>query len=169
MGNRAARWPSSSPSSSLSLSSARRAGSEPESGTSQVVPHTPSLALLRARVPVQSCPTGDQLDLPPRGQRGLGEDHHRRLGRRWLPDPCQQPTFNDVEDRLERFEIDWKMLFLKEQSGHKNWRGFSKVRLGFLGWSTAASPVRKRQSSGTGPARKADVDSFSHRLPPNFD
>ena len=72
-------------------------------------------------------------------------------------------------DSLERIEIDWKLLFLKEQSDHKNWRGYSKVRLGFLGWSTAASPVRKRQSSGTGPARKADVDSFSHRVPPNFD
>ena len=72
-------------------------------------------------------------------------------------------------DSLERIEIDWKLLFLKEESVHKNWRGYSKVRLGFLGWSTAASPVRKRQSSGTGPARKAAVDSFSHRVPPNFD
>ncbi len=45
-------------------------------------------------------------------------------------------------DSLERNEIVWKALFLKEESVRKNWRGYSRVRLGFLGWSTAASPVR---------------------------
>ena len=64
-------------------------------------------------------------------------------------------------DSLERIDNEWKKLFMKEQSDYKNWRGYMRVRLGFLGWSTAASPVREFQSSGTGPARKADVDSFS--------
>ena len=59
-------------------------------------------------------------------------------------------------DSLERIDNEWHMLFLQEESVNKKWRGYMRVRLGFLGWSTAASPVREFQSSGTGPAR-ADV------------
>jgi hypothetical protein len=61
---------------------------------------------------------------------------------------------------LERIDNEWQMLFLKEESANKKWRGYMRVRLGFLGWSTAASPVREFQSSGTGPAR-ADVDRIA--------
>ena len=60
-------------------------------------------------------------------------------------------------DSLERIDNECQMLFPQEESAHKKWRGYMRVRLGFLGWSTAASPVREFQSSGTGPAR-ADVD-----------
>ena len=157
MGNRAARWPSSSPSSSLSLSSARRAGSEPESGTSQVVPHTSSLALVRARVPVrdvqqvtnviclQECSVGGANVIT------MGMDNEG-----WRTQIYNSLFIAWRSDSLERIDNEWQMLFPQDASANKKWRGYMRVRLGFLGWSTAASPVREFQSSGTGPAR-ADV------------
>jgi hypothetical protein len=45
-------------------------------------------------------------------------------------------------DSLERIDNEWQMLFPRDASFYKNWRGFMRVRMGFLGWSTAASPVR---------------------------
>ena len=42
-------------------------------------------------------------------------------------------------DSLERMDIEWQMLFLQEDSACKKWRGYMRVRLRFLGWSTAAS------------------------------
>ena len=43
-------------------------------------------------------------------------------------------------DSVERLEYEWVTLFPTDKSTYKNWRGYSKVRLGFLGWSIAASP-----------------------------
>jgi hypothetical protein len=157
MGNRAARWPSSSPSSSLSLSSARRAGSKPESGTSQVVPHTSFLALVRARVPVrdvqqvtnvfclQECSVVWATYITDGMDNECWRVHtHESLLIAWR------------SDSLERIDNAWHKLFPPDASLYRNWRGYMRVRMGFLGWSTAASPVREFQSSGTGPAR-ADV------------
>ncbi len=48
-------------------------------------------------------------------------------------------------DSLERIDNEWKKLFMKEQSDYKNWRGYMRVCQEFLGWSTAASPVREFQ------------------------
>ena len=64
-------------------------------------------------------------------------------------------------DSLDRIDNEWQLLFPKDSSANKKWRGYMRVRLGFLGWSTAASPVREFQSSGTRPARKADVDRIA--------
>ena len=162
MGNRAARWPSSSPSSSLSLSSARRAGSEPESGTSQVVPHTSSLALVRARVPVRD--VQQVTNLICLQEVSLGWANIITVG--MDSEGWRVQTYNSLfiawrSDSLERIDNEWQMLFPQDASANKKWRGYMRVRLGFLGWSTAASPVREFQSSGTGPARKADVDRIA--------
>ena len=43
-------------------------------------------------------------------------------------------------DSVDRIDYEWVKLFPHDTSKYKNWRGYSKVRLGFLGWSTAASP-----------------------------
>ena len=67
---------------------------------------------------------------------------------------------------VERLDYEWVMLFPRDESAYKNWRGYSKVRLGFLGWSTAASILGHRP--GTQGRCTGRSDSFSHRAPPNL-
>ena len=42
-------------------------------------------------------------------------------------------------DSLDRIDNEWQLLFPQDSSANKKWRGYMRVRLGFLGWSTAAS------------------------------
>ena len=42
-------------------------------------------------------------------------------------------------DSLERIDNEWQLLFPNDTSERKKWRGYMRVRLRFLGWSTAAS------------------------------
>ena len=140
MGNRAARWPSSSPSSSLSLSSARRAGSEPESGTSQVVPHTSFLALVRARVPVRDVQQVTNVICLQECSVGWAAAITSELANDiWRVQTYESLFIAWRSDSLDRIDNEWQLLFPQDSSANKKWRGYMRVRLGFLGWSTAAS------------------------------
>ena len=122
------------------------------------MPHTSFLALVRARVPVRDVQqVTNVICLQECSVHWAAAITSELANDIWRVQTYESLFIAWRSDSLERIDNEWQMLFPQDASANKKWRGYMRVRLGFLGWSTAASPVREFQSSGTGPAR-ADVD-----------
>ena len=74
----------------------------------------------------------------------------RCLDCRWRGDVHNRNFMAWKTDSVERIDYEWVELFPHEPSKYINWRGYSKVCLGFPGWSTAAEKVNPQT-----PARHA--------------
>ena len=107
------------------------------------MPHTSFLALVRARVPVRDVQQVTNVICLQECSVGWANVINSNMDNdSWRVQTHESLLIAWRSDSLVRIDNDWQMLFKTDASLYKNWRGFMRVRLGCLGWSTAASPVK---------------------------